>query len=265
LLPRLDVLQSVTRRAQQYWADTPVAMRWGLYQGNSLGNAAGDAYARELDGALLPEVADRIKRRLGEYGAEPEKLYEYLKAYLMLDNPSHLDKQQLLSIADLEWKTGNPESAAALSAHFAELLNHEDKVRRIPADPNIVAQARRTIRQASLAGLVYRYIGCPTRPTRARCASTSLPVSAPTASSAAERSAAGQADSRLLYRTRLQGGDRQGHGRPGRAVGRRAMGLGEDGAPVVSSTEVRTTFLDLYEKDYIATWDEILRDVQPHR
>ena len=61
LLPRLDAVRDRGREsANRYRAHAPWAMRWGLYQGNSLGNAARDAYARELDGALLPQVAARI-------------------------------------------------------------------------------------------------------------------------------------------------------------------------------------------------------------
>ena len=87
LLPRLDAVRTVVDSADRYRDDTPWAMRWGLYQGNSLGNAARDAYVRELDGALLPRLAARIEQRLVESAPEPEKLYEYLKAYLMLGEP----------------------------------------------------------------------------------------------------------------------------------------------------------------------------------
>src|SRR5258705_12692759 len=99
-------------------------MRWELFQGNSLGNAARDAYMRELDGALLPQVAARIKERLVDYVPEPEKLYEYLKAYLMLGQPEHLNKDQLKFIADLEWKrldSANTEAGAALSQQFSHM------------------------------------------------------------------------------------------------------------------------------------------------
>ena len=61
--------------ANRYRDDTPWAMRWGLYQGDSIGNAARDAYVRELDGTLLPRVAARIEERLVEFAPEPEKLY----------------------------------------------------------------------------------------------------------------------------------------------------------------------------------------------
>ena len=78
-------------------------MRWGLYQGESIGDSARDAYVRELDGMLLPRVAARFRQRLQE-APEPEKLYAYLKAYLMLGEPQHLDKKHLQSLVDLEWK-----------------------------------------------------------------------------------------------------------------------------------------------------------------
>ena len=57
-------------------------MRWGLFQGNAIGNAARDAYVRELDGTLLPRVAARVEERLGQFAPEPEKLFEFLKEML---------------------------------------------------------------------------------------------------------------------------------------------------------------------------------------
>ena len=66
LLPRLDAIHAVVDSADRYRGDTTWAMRWGLYQGGSVGNSARDAYMRELDGMLLPRVAARIKARLVE-------------------------------------------------------------------------------------------------------------------------------------------------------------------------------------------------------
>ena len=37
-------------------------MRWGLYQGASVGNSARDAYLRELDSIVLPRFAARVRR-----------------------------------------------------------------------------------------------------------------------------------------------------------------------------------------------------------
>jgi type VI secretion system protein ImpL len=104
LLQRLDAVSAVADSANRFRDDTPWSMRWGLYQGTSVGNAARDAYARQLDSALLSRLTLRFRDRLGDYASEPEKLYEYLKAYLMLGQPEHLDKAHLSFLGDIEWK-----------------------------------------------------------------------------------------------------------------------------------------------------------------
>ena len=71
LRPRLDALRALVASAERYRESTPLTMRWGLYQGRAIGNAARDAYVRELDGTLLPRVAARIQSRLVEYLTQP--------------------------------------------------------------------------------------------------------------------------------------------------------------------------------------------------
>jgi type VI secretion system protein ImpL len=156
LLPYLNAVRGVADSANRYRDDTPWGMRWGLYQGASLGNSARDAYVRELDSIVLPRFAARIKQRLTESASEPEKLYAYLKAYLMLGEPRHLDKKHLQLVADSEWRV--PESAAAgtsPSTHVRSLLEYGETLRPIPLDPGLVAQARSTIRQASIPQIMY--------------------------------------------------------------------------------------------------------------
>ena len=132
LLPRLDAMSAVVDSTNRYRDDRPWGMRWGLFQGTSIGNAARDAYLRELDGILLPRFAARVKQRLGEYAREPEKLYIYLKAYLMLGEPKHLNKAHLQFLADLEWKSADGAVTAGDSAskHFHNLLEYGDTLRR---------------------------------------------------------------------------------------------------------------------------------------
>ena len=157
LVPRLDAVHAVVAAADNYRADTPWVIRWGLYQGESIGDSARDAYVRELDGMLLPRVAARFKQRLQE-APEPEKLFAYLKAYLMLGEPQRLDKKHLQSLVDLEWKTGSGAAAragTAVSTHFQRLLETEATLRPIAVDRALIAQARSSIRQASIAQILY--------------------------------------------------------------------------------------------------------------
>ena len=155
LLPYLNAVRAVADSANRYRDDTPWGMRWGLYQGASVGNAARDAYLRELDSILLPRFAARVKQHLIEYGSEPEKLYAYLKAYLMLGEPRHLDKKHLQFLADLEWKMPQAVAGPTLSTHFQSLLERGDTLRPIALDPSLVAQARSTILRASVPQLMY--------------------------------------------------------------------------------------------------------------
>jgi type VI secretion system protein ImpL len=157
LLPQLNAVRAVSDSANRYRDSTPWGMRWGLYQGNSVGNAARDAYLRELDGIVLPRFAARVKQHLVGYASEPEKLYVYLKAYIMLGDPKHLDKKHLQYLADLEWKQpdATPGAGTSLSGHFQSLLAYSDTLRPIALDPVLVAQARTTILRASIPQMMF--------------------------------------------------------------------------------------------------------------
>ena len=160
LLPQLNAVRAVANAAGRYQDDVPWSMRWGLYQGRSVGNAARDAYLRELDGIVLPRFAARIKQHLVGYGTEPAKLYVYLKAYLMLGDPKHLDKKDLKFLADLEWKMpdASPGAGTSLAEHFQSLLDYSDTLRPIALDQSIVAQARSTLRQASIPQIMFEQL-----------------------------------------------------------------------------------------------------------
>jgi type VI secretion system protein ImpL len=155
LLPYLNAVRAVADSANRYRNDIPWGMRWGLYQGTSVGNSATDAYVRELDSIVLPRFAARVKRHVGESGTEPDKLYFYLKAYIMLGEPVHLDKKHLQFLADQEWKATDNAAGASLSAHFKSLLEQRDTLRAIATDQALIAQARSTINQASIAQIVF--------------------------------------------------------------------------------------------------------------
>jgi type VI secretion system protein ImpL len=157
-LPYLNAIRAVSDSANRYRSSgAPWSMRWGLYQGNAIGNAARDAYLRELDSVVLPRFAARVRQHLIEYGSEPEKLYVYLKAYLMLGDPRRLDKKHLQFVADIEWPppASRSTSGALPSTHLRNLLEYSGTLRPIAIEPTLVAQARNTIKQASIPQIVY--------------------------------------------------------------------------------------------------------------
>ena len=218
--------------ANRFADGAPWSMRWGLFQGASIGNAARDAYTRELDGALLPQVAARIKERLIDYAPEPEKLYEYLKAYLMLGDPAHLDKAQLGYIARsrVEEPSTRPIRKRAPHCRSTSRACSTTRMRCAPSTSieSLVAQARSTIRQASIGGLIYRQVrlGYASDTARALRLDMAAGVGRRARAQAQERAAAVRAGHEPLHRAGLQGNHRPRHRRHREAVRGRSVGLG---------------------------------------
>jgi type VI secretion system protein ImpL len=267
-LPRLDAVKAVDASANRYReAGAPLSMHWGLFQGSALGDAARDAYTRELKDVFLSQVTARFRQRLLDYSTEPEKLYEYLKGYLMLGDPEHFDPEQLGYLADLEWEAayGNqPQVRDSVAGHFRALLA-SGQLRAQSLDTTVVTQARNTLGQASKAGLVYRYLrikyakdtgralrldqeaGLGADRVLRRKSGVSLSAVLPslyTKEVFNEISTTGTAD---LVK---QFSDEQ-------------WVWGSDGPSVTGTTSLMTELLDVYEKDYIAFWDRIVTDIEP--
>ena len=266
VLPRLDAMLEVVTAADPYQSGAPLSMRWGLFQGQSIGNQARDAYRRELNNLLLPQVAQSIKQRLIAYTAEPDKLYEYLKAYLMLGQPEHLDKSQLQFLVDMEWQTlfaHQPEVRERLNLHFRNLLADQEKLRPFGLDMHLVAQARIAIKQASVAQLMYsrlrlNYLGDTKKALNldnelglgaknVLVRKSGKPLSDPipalyTPSVFTE--VIGLGTMKLIK----QFADDQ-------------WVLGDESVSLANSSRTSAEVMAIYEKDYIRVWDELLSDI----
>ncbi len=158
IVARLDAIRGVVDLADRYRETTSMPMRWGLYEGRSISNSARDAYVRELDSILLPRFAMQLQARVIEYAGDPQKLYQYFKGYLMLGDPSHLDKAYLATLVDREWKQGGGEAAAAgpaLAQHFSALLENATTLRPLPLDGTLVSQARNSLPRGSIPRILY--------------------------------------------------------------------------------------------------------------
>jgi type VI secretion system protein ImpL len=157
LVPRLDALRAIVDSTDRYRADTSWLMSWGLYQGASIGRSATDAYVREVDSTLLPRLATQLRLRVRESFRDPEQLFLYLKAYRMLGEPKHLDKEYLQTIAELEWEPSRVGSAVspALLKHLQMLFDRGDALRPLPVDSTLLAEASSSLRQTSMARIMY--------------------------------------------------------------------------------------------------------------
>jgi type VI secretion system protein ImpL len=158
VLERLEALSAAVDVADQHRGDVPLSMRFGLYQGKAVGDEVRDAYYRELNAILLPGVASQFRAGLAANAGDPQMLYYYLKGYLMLGEPKHLDHDQIVALAGVEWQRlfpNDPVLQKALSKHFDALVAHEGRLRPLSLDDNLVEQARSTLRTADLATLIY--------------------------------------------------------------------------------------------------------------
>ncbi|MEO8751278.1 MAG: type VI secretion system membrane subunit TssM [Casimicrobiaceae bacterium] len=164
LLPILDEARNLARSDRFDIDAPPVTYRFGLYQGYKVGAAAEAAYEGLLEDLLLPRVALRVRRLLGEAPAgNLETLYGRLKGYLMLYEPDHYRANFLLAAVTADWqaKEGNNlpiEVQRSLALHLQRLF--DDRVRQspFPIDESLVAEARTRLGQYTQAQRLYLQI-----------------------------------------------------------------------------------------------------------
>ncbi|MFM0501528.1 type VI secretion system membrane subunit TssM [Paraburkholderia caffeinilytica] len=157
-LTRLEVISDAQDVAGQYRKHVPLLMRFGLFQGHALFAQTHAAYLRELDGALLPGAGARFREGLGTSANDPQALYGYLKGYLMLGQPQHLNPGELAALARPEWQSLFPQDPAiskALDKHFSARLDDPLKPRALSLDNALIDRARATLKTADVATLIY--------------------------------------------------------------------------------------------------------------
>jgi type VI secretion system protein ImpL len=264
-LPRLQEVQAVVNSAGRYDADIPWSMRWGLYQGTSLGNAARDAYVRELDSALMPRIEALLRQRLVDYAAEPDTLYEYLKGYLMLGDADHFRKEHITTLIEAELTSAyaaSPDTAMRLLQHFRALVENEDNLRELQLDQARIAQARTSIRQASIAQIIYSVIRSSYSNDTARAIRLDEAAGIGAVEVLRRKSGRPLSDAVPALYTKAVFEE---------VTGKSAAELvkqynedywvwGEARPAIGADSQVAAQVLQVYEKDYIDVWDAVLAD-----
>ena len=266
VLPRLDAVRGVYESANRYRDAKPWGMRWWLFQGDSVGTEARDAYLRELNSALLPRLAARIEQGLTR-SLEPIDLYYFFKVYLMLGQPEYLDKEQLGFVASLAWQTGDPATENNLGRHLDSLLEEEESLRPFALDDAVVEQARSTLRLASIANLMYAEVVLTYADAAQGGLRLDLAAGLGTADLLERRSGTPWSEPVPSLYTAPVFKEITGNTDPlaARFFAERWVwsdeGLPDDADPIA----LGRALVALYEADYIAVWDEILTDIEPAR
>ena len=267
MLPGLDALRNVSETANRHRGRLELSMRWGLYQPAEVGAEARSAYQRELNGYLLPQLGDEFKQRLQTSASQPDRLYQYLKAYLMLGEPKHLDKTQLAFLVNLDWQetfASRPDVIESLGALLSSLIEDQDQLRPLSLDEALVTQSRNTIRHASLSRLMYNQLKLSHVDDKSHDLRLDL--------------SAGIGSERVLSR---KSGKRLSDPVPGlytRAVFDQVSALGtaelvkqfsqdnwvmgDSAFDMQEASRMTSQVMDVYADDYIQTWDGIINDVQ---
>lgn len=266
-LPWLDTLRTVTEAAERYHDRKPLRMRMGLFRGDALGASARDAYSRELSGLLPGMLSSGFEQELRANAAEPDRLYEYLKGYLMLALPEHRDVEHLRVLSRLEWQRAYPDDEGTVqrfSEHFDQLLASSDRLRSVPVDNELVEQTRGALRNASLPVLMYSrlklsYLDDPKRAVRLDL------VSGPGAQAVLVRrsgKALAEPIPALYTRSVFNTIDSTGKYQLVQQLNDDAWVFGDKLFEVSRGGALIYEALQVYEQDYIRVWDEVLKDVQ---
>ncbi|WP_050756098.1 type VI secretion system membrane subunit TssM [Nitrococcus mobilis] len=269
VLLRLDALSEVAAEANRYRDELPLLMGLGLYRGDTVGESALDAYHQGLHALLLPRVVLNLKERIRGSTRSPKRLYGYLKAYLMLADPAHMNEQELGAIVRtdlMQLFDDSPALGEALAAHFESLLGQDEPVHIAQVDQQLVAQARAALKQASIPGLMLAVL--KTRYGVDHPKALRLDLKAGLGSEQIFRRAGGVPWSDPVPALYTHGGFEEITGGVDEQLVTGFLSddwvLGGGGLPSGPTARFRLAadFLREYEQEYIAYWDSLLKDLE---
>jgi type VI secretion system protein ImpL len=264
-LGELDSLRDVTTAAEKYKAHVPWTMRLGLYRGAALGEAARAAYTRDLNSVLVPVLRGRFEQALQTDVAAPDRLYEYLKGYLMLGDSHHRDSDHLRFLSQNEWRNmyaSDPATVQRLDEHFGQLLTG-DALRSVTPNAQSVEQARAALRSASIPVLMYDRLKLNYLDDQKRAVRLDIAAGSGAALALVRRSGKPLSQPVPALYTRAVFNEINTTGKyqlveqfaaDSWVFGDNAFDLRQGGAIIYQ-------VLGVYEADYIRAWDEVVKDV----
>jgi type VI secretion system protein ImpL len=273
LLPVLDALRTLPSGYDDRDKGAPFLMRFGLYQGDKLGEAARIAYRKVLQDTLLPRLQQRMEDQLRRSAANsPEYLYEVLRVYLMLGDASHFDADAVAAWSALDdarnLKDASDDQKQALAAHELALMeNFRDgpglsaSMPRI--DAQLVSDTRLTLARMPLEQRVYNRL-------KRQLMREKLPEFSPAGAGGREAAnvfvrKSGEPITRGVNGMFSPAGYAKFLEMSNEAVDdvekERWVLAQQEATQAADRDQVRQAVLRLYYDDYIAQWDALLADV----
>ncbi len=106
----------------------PDSMHWGLYQGHKFEALIKPFYLRELNRKFLPQLQTTLETELSNTNTLPSDTFNFLRAYLMLAEPEHLDKQFIESWMEDYWESTYPTQVGTrqvLNRSLGDFLSYQ--------------------------------------------------------------------------------------------------------------------------------------------
>ncbi|HEY5288984.1 MAG TPA: ImcF-related family protein, partial [Caulobacteraceae bacterium] len=262
--------------AEQHKSGRPLFSTFGLYQSGHAAEAK-QAYIDALQRVMLPRILLRLEAYMSEHKTEPLAIYEALKVYLMLGGQGPFDATTVKSWIESDWaQTAYPgadreEVRKELGEHLDALVEDGAPAdvwpgRAAPLDGGLIASARQTVEQMSLADRAYAIL-------RQKSAGQGAPWTAGEILASGDGKAFANGDAVLhlsvpyffthdgyqrAYLLGLQTVEDD--------LRKDAWVLGADVATTAVQSQmrdVRSGVASNYARDYIAAWEGVVKALQP--
>ena len=164
ILPLLNEARDMPTGYAAQDESVPISRRLGLYLGKRLGrNGTIPAYQRLLENGFLPRLMVRMEQVLKENMNDPDKIYQALKAYLMLANPDRMDDKFVAGWVHNDWdatlsRIMSADQMTQLHEHLDALLEMDPLSLPFDIDNNLVMTARAMLASTTLADRIYSVI-----------------------------------------------------------------------------------------------------------
>lgn len=269
LLPVLDAARTLPGGYEDSGKSVPLMNRFGLYQGDKLGEAARIAYRKLLQDTLLPRLQQRMEAQLRRNDANnADYLYEVLRVYLMLGDPKHFDAESIAAWAALDdernLKGASEEQRLSLAEHELALMENFRHGQAMPElDQSLIADTRLALARMPLQQRVYNRV-------KRQLMREKLPEFSPAGAGGREAATvfvrkSGEPITRGVNGMFSVAGYAKFLEASEEAVAdvekERWVLAQQEASQADNQDQVRAAVLQLYYDDYIAQWDALLNDV----
>jgi type VI secretion system protein ImpL len=134
----------------------PRSMHWGLYQGQTMVAALDKFYLPVLQEQFLPIMLDNIQAVIHDPKSSSGDVYDFLRAYIMLGDHSHLDVNFISRLMDNQWDSlyaSQPELHKLLTASMQSYFRH--KTPPIKLEPDLIKYARDRLKDITPSEQIY--------------------------------------------------------------------------------------------------------------